>query len=34
MLQPGVKDGETKVVKEANGGVNAYAWDAKVRDML
>ena len=31
LLQPGVKDGETKVVKEANGGVNAYAWDGKVR---
>ena len=28
LLQPGAKDGETKVVKEANGGVN---WDATVR---
>ncbi|GAX81885.1 hypothetical protein CEUSTIGMA_g9313.t1 [Chlamydomonas eustigma] len=28
LLQPGNKDGDTKVVKEANGAVNAYAWDA------
>jgi hypothetical protein len=32
LLQPGNKDGDTKVVKETNGAVNAYAWDAAVRN--
>ena len=28
ILQPGSKEGETKVVKETNGAINAYGWDS------
>eukprot|EP00798_Chlamydomonas_sp_ICE-L_P025625 gene25625-11281_t len=29
LLQPGAKDGQTKIVKETNGAVNAYSWDSQ-----
>lgn len=28
ILQPGAKEGETRVVKETNGAINAYVWDS------
>lgn len=28
LAQPGVKDGETKIVRESDGSISAYSWDA------
>ncbi len=30
LLLPGRKDGETKVVRETNGAINAYVWSMQV----